>query len=91
MIDVKSKQSEKCGRLKNYSSEDISEIKYIPLLRRMCLCTISKHIYIPLTSLWRYWKLGDVSKSTVHMIPKLTSQHMLDRVEWCESFVGASG
>ena len=56
-----------------------------------CLCTVANHIDIPLTILWWYWKLGDISKSTVHMKNALTLQHMRDRVEWCESFVGASG
>ena len=58
---------------------------------RTCLRTVAEHIDIPPTSLWRYWKLGDVRKSTVHMKPALTSQHMRDRVEWCESFIGTSG
>ena len=90
-IDVKGKQSEKCGRPKKYSPEDFAGIKEIPLLMRLCLLTVAEHIDIPLTSLWRYWKLGDVHKSTVHMKPALTLEHMQDRVEWCESFVRASG
>ena len=54
MIDVKGKQSEKCGRPKKYSPEDFAGIKKIPLLMHTCLRTVANHIDIPLTSLWWY-------------------------------------
>ena len=50
-LDVKGKQSEKCGRPKKYSSEDFAGIKEIPLLMRTYLCTVAEYIDIPLTSL----------------------------------------
>ena len=90
-LDVVGKYKGNVGRPFKYSEKDFEAIKLIPLLNWTSLRLVGMQIGIPYTTVWRYWKRGQLKKSTVNMKPALTKEHMEERLKWCESFIKEYG
>lgn len=87
-VDVSPKKKEKCGRKRKDYSNNLAEIKNIPLNRRGTFRSLSFAIDIPKSTLFNIFKRGKCFKrisSTVK--PTLTDRNKLERLKFCLSKV----
>lgn len=90
-ISALSKRKGNCGRKRKDRKEKLATIRNIDVNRRTTLRALSHSIDIPLTSLWRLCKNGEIKRHSNSLKPLLTLGNQLKRLEYCLSFVEDNG
>ncbi|XP_074298895.1 uncharacterized protein LOC141629867 [Silene latifolia] len=69
---------------------DVEKVKNIELKDRMCLKDLAFGLGLPITTVWRLVKKGEMKSHTSDIKPSLTAQNKITRLHWVLSKISAS-
>ncbi|XP_074290123.1 uncharacterized protein LOC141616863 [Silene latifolia] len=69
---------------------DVEKVKTIELKDRMCLKDLAFGLGLPITTVWRLVKKGEMKSHTSDIKPSLTPQNKITRLHWVLSKISAS-
>lgn len=90
-VDLSSRKKGRCGRKRKYETADLAKMSEIPFSQRTTLRSLGCALEIPVTSLWRLLKSGEIVRHSSSLKPLLTERNKEERFNFCRSFVTDNG